>query len=85
MHPKRILHPTDYAESSRPSLLEAISIANENNARLTLLHVVESLGPDRLSYGESAGPISPKPSAAACSRNSDTFSRPTPTSGSIMC
>ncbi|HVK10910.1 MAG TPA: universal stress protein [Gemmataceae bacterium] len=54
MHPKRVLHPTDYTESSRPSLLEAIAIANENNARLTLLHVVESLGPDRLSYGESA-------------------------------
>jgi nucleotide-binding universal stress UspA family protein len=53
MHPRKILHPTDYSESSRPALREAIALAEEHDAKLVLLHVVESLGPENLSYGES--------------------------------
>jgi universal stress protein A len=60
MHPKSILHPTDYTESSRPALREAISLAEEHNARLVLLHVVESLGPENLSFGESRSPQQPE-------------------------
>jgi len=60
MHPKSILHPTDYTESSRPALQEAISLAEEHNARLVLLHVVESLGPENLTYGESVSPNQPE-------------------------
>ena len=46
MHPKKILHPTDYSESSRPALTESVNLAREHQAGLVLLHVVESLGPD---------------------------------------
>jgi universal stress protein A len=60
MHPKKILHPTDYTESSRPALREAVALAEEHGARLVLLHVVESLGPENLSYGESTSAEQPE-------------------------
>jgi len=53
MHPKKILHPTDYTETSRPALMEAVALAEEHNGTLVLLHVVDSLGPEQLSYRES--------------------------------
>ena len=53
MHPHKILHPTDYADASRPALMEAVALAEEHNATLVLLHVVDSLGPEQLSYRES--------------------------------
>ena len=60
MHPKLILHPTDYTESSHPALREAIALAEQHTARLVLLHVVESLGPEVLSYGESVSADQPE-------------------------
>lgn len=57
MHPKKILHPTDYTEESRPALREAVELAHQHGAGLVLLHVVETLGPEKLTYGEvSEGP-----------------------------
>src|SRR5689334_20117380 len=52
MHPTKILHPTDYTEASRPALQEALKLAEEHGACLVLLHVVETLGPENLTYGE---------------------------------
>jgi nucleotide-binding universal stress UspA family protein len=52
MHPTRILHPTDYSEASRPALNTAADLAHRCRASLVLLHVVETLGPEHLSYGE---------------------------------
>ncbi len=60
MHPKTILHPTDYTEGSRPALREAISLAEQHKAKLVLLHVVESLGPENLSFGQSASGEQPE-------------------------
>ena len=60
MQPKKILHPTDYAESSRAALREAIALAEQHKARLILLHVVESLGPENLSYGQSSSRDQPE-------------------------
>ena len=59
MHPRKILHPTDYTESSRPALREAVALAEQNNARLVLLHVVETLGPESLTYAQSASADQP--------------------------
>jgi len=60
MHPVSILHPTDYTDTSRPALMEAVALAQEHQARLVLLHVVDSLGPENLSYGESISADQPE-------------------------
>jgi nucleotide-binding universal stress UspA family protein len=60
VHPKKILHPTDYSAASRPALLEALALAREHDARLVLLHVVDTLGPEDLTYGESASADQPE-------------------------
>jgi len=59
MHPKKILHPTDYSESSRPALKEALTLARDHGAGLVLLHVVDSLGPEHLTYRESVSAHQP--------------------------
>ena len=60
MHPKKILHPTDYTETSRPALDEALRLAEENDASLVLLHVVDTLGPDTFAYAEGYMPFDPE-------------------------
>jgi len=60
MHPKSILHPTDYTDHSRPALMEAVALAQEHQAKLILLHVVDSLGPENLSYGQSISAQQPE-------------------------
>jgi len=40
---RRILHPTDFSDSSRHALTYAISFAQEYGAELYLLHVVEEV------------------------------------------
>lgn len=60
MHPQRILHPTDYQETSRPALQEAVGLARHFQARLVLLHVVDSLGPEGLTFGESVSAGQPE-------------------------
>jgi nucleotide-binding universal stress UspA family protein len=52
MRPKKVLHPTDYSERSRPALMEAAELAATHGADLILLHVVETLGPEALTFGE---------------------------------
>jgi len=56
MHPKKILHPTDYSEHSRPAMREAAELAHQYGAGLVLLHVVHTLGPEDLTYGEVSAP-----------------------------
>lgn len=53
MKPRKILHPTDYTPCSRPALAEAIALAEQYQAGLVLLHAVDSLGPENLTYGAS--------------------------------
>src|SRR5262245_53574567 len=59
MHPTKILHPTDYSDTSRPALMEALSLAQEHQARLVVLHVVDSLGPEDLTFGDSTSADQP--------------------------
>jgi universal stress protein A len=59
MRPHKILHPTDYSESSRPALKEALDLAGQHGAGLVLLHVVDSLGPEQLTYRESVSADQP--------------------------
>jgi nucleotide-binding universal stress UspA family protein len=60
VHPKKILHPTDYTAASRPALEEALALARQHSAQLVLLHVVDSLGPEGLTYGQSASADQPE-------------------------
>ena len=43
MQIKTILHPTDFSESSKHAMTYAISFAEEFNAKLVLLHVIEEI------------------------------------------
>src|SRR5262245_11930543 len=54
---RKILHPTDYSDESRPALRVAADLARDHQADLVLLHVVETLGPENLPSGETT----PKP------------------------
>jgi nucleotide-binding universal stress UspA family protein len=54
------LHPTDYAETSRPALEYAVGLARDYQARLLLLHVVDSLGPENATYGEAVSEPQPE-------------------------
>jgi nucleotide-binding universal stress UspA family protein len=53
MHPKKILHPTDYSDVSLPALRAAAELAHDHAAALVLLHADESLGPEQATYGEA--------------------------------
>lgn len=50
----KILHPTDYSDESRPALQAAADLAQDHGATLVLLHVVETLGPEKVTFGEVA-------------------------------
>jgi nucleotide-binding universal stress UspA family protein len=52
MRLKKVLHPTNYSERSRPALMEAAELAITFRADLVLLHVVDTLGPEALTFGE---------------------------------
>jgi nucleotide-binding universal stress UspA family protein len=57
--PKRILHPTDFSECSTLAFQVAIDLANQNQATLIVLHAVETLGPENVSYGEARSQLEP--------------------------
>jgi len=59
MHLTRILHPTDYTDVSRPALHYAAELAHDHGAGLVILHVVETLGLEQVSYGEAASTDQP--------------------------
>jgi len=50
--PQIILHPTDFSPCSQYALSVAIDLAKLHRARLLILHVVESLGPENATFGE---------------------------------
>ncbi len=56
MRPKKILHATDYSAISEAALRTAGELAREHGAILVILHVVETLGPEKLTYGEVSQP-----------------------------
>jgi len=57
--PKVILHPTDFSESSAAALEIAADLATKYGARLIVLHVVETLGPENVTFGEVATHLEP--------------------------
>jgi nucleotide-binding universal stress UspA family protein len=58
--PHVILHPTDYSESARYALGVAVDLARHHGARLIVLHVADTLGPETgLTFGEAEGELQP--------------------------
>jgi len=63
---KTILHCTDCREASRPALRAAVEIAHERDARLIILHPVDTLGPDKLTHGEAVAHLQPSAYQQRC-------------------
>jgi nucleotide-binding universal stress UspA family protein len=59
-HPKVILHPTDYSECAQKAFQVAIEMAANYQARLILLHVAVTLGPETVSFGEAVSELQPE-------------------------
>ncbi|HEX3997076.1 MAG TPA: universal stress protein [Pirellulales bacterium] len=57
--PRRILHPTDFSECSALAFAVAIDLAKQNSATLIVLHAVETLGPENVSFGEVRTELEP--------------------------
>ena len=58
--PHVILHPTDYSTYSAHAFEIAVDLAQQNQAALLILHVVETLGPENLTYGEAMSQLEPQ-------------------------
>lgn len=55
-----ILHPTDLSDTSLYAFRVATELAREQKARVVILHVVETLGPENVTYGEVAAALQPQ-------------------------
>jgi nucleotide-binding universal stress UspA family protein len=57
--PRVILHPTDYTDSARYAFAVAADLARHHAARLIVLHVADTLGPEDATYGEATTRLQP--------------------------
>jgi len=57
--PKRILHPTDFSECSELAFQVAADLAQQNQATVIVLHAVETLGADNVTFGEARSQLEP--------------------------
>src|SRR3989442_16010822 len=53
MQLRTILYPTDFSDPARDALPYAVTMAQNSGARLLVLHAVETLGPENVTYGEA--------------------------------
>jgi nucleotide-binding universal stress UspA family protein len=58
-HPQRILHPTDYSACSAYAFQIASDLASQHQAKLLILHVAETLGPENVTFGEAVSQLEP--------------------------
>jgi universal stress protein A len=61
MYLQTILCPTDYSHLSEAALRYAAALAHEHQALVLLLHVTQTLGPEKLTFGEAVS--RPQPDA----------------------
>ncbi len=57
--PTTILHPTDYSDCSAYALQIAADLATKYGSRIIVLHAVETLGPENVTFGEAANQLEP--------------------------
>jgi universal stress protein A len=60
-HVQTILYPTDFDEPAKAALSYALSLARDYGAQLIVLHAVETLGAENVTYGEATS--QPQPNA----------------------
>ncbi len=58
-HPHMILYPTDYSECSTYAWEIAADLARQYQAKIVILHVAETLGPENVTFGEAATQLEP--------------------------
>jgi nucleotide-binding universal stress UspA family protein len=56
---RTILHPTDYSELSQAAFRYAVELAQVHGARVIVVHVVETLGPENVTFGEAVSQRQP--------------------------
>jgi nucleotide-binding universal stress UspA family protein len=59
MQIRTVLYPTDFSDASREALPYAVKIAQDWGAALVILHAVETLGPENVTYGEAISQAQP--------------------------
>jgi nucleotide-binding universal stress UspA family protein len=57
---RTILHPTDFSLLSTTAFAYAAQLAHDFGSRLLILHAVETLGPENVSYGEATSFLQPE-------------------------
>jgi len=57
---QNILHPTDYSAPSEFAFLMACSVARDHGARLLVLHVASTLGPEQVTMGQARTQLEPE-------------------------
>jgi nucleotide-binding universal stress UspA family protein len=57
--PHVVLHPTDYSDCAHYAFEVAVDLARHHGARLLVLHVAETLGPEIVSHGEAVSEPQP--------------------------
>ena len=58
--PKIILHPTDFSDCSNCALQIASDLALKYTAQMIVLHVVETVGPANVTFGEVGTQLEPQ-------------------------
>jgi nucleotide-binding universal stress UspA family protein len=59
-HPRLVLCPTDLSENAASALKTGLDLARQYGATLLLLHVADSLGPEKLSFAEITSQLQPQ-------------------------
>jgi nucleotide-binding universal stress UspA family protein len=59
MHLRTILFPTDYSELAQKAFHYAAEEARVHQARLIIMHAVDTLGPENVTYGEAVSEPQP--------------------------
>ena len=59
-HPHLIMHPADFSNPSNYAFQIAVDLAQQNKATLLILHVVETLGPENITFGEAGSQLEPE-------------------------
>ena len=57
--PRVILHPTDSSDCSRYAFHVAVDLARQHQAALLIVNVVETLGPENITYGVASSELEP--------------------------
>src|SRR5262245_45840786 len=80
--PTSILHPTDFSDYSQRAFQIAIDLASAYGASLIILHVVETLGPENITFGEVASQLEPE---SYRERLRQDLQKMAPPAGSSVC